>query len=132
MEEIVFKVIGIALLGAFGALLLRSVHSEAATLLRIGGLLVLFGMVLVQFGRLAEQTERLLHVEAVAEYAAIMLRALGIGFLCKLSADVCRDAGEGGLAGGIELGGKVAILMTCIPVLGEIVEYAIALMSSEG
>ena len=48
--------------------------------------------------------------------------------LSKLCADVCRDMGENTVGGGIELGGRLAILSLCIPLIGELMGYARELM----
>ena len=42
---------------------------------------------------------------------------------------ICKDCGEGTVAGGIELGGKLAILLICIPLIGELIGYASEILS---
>ena len=45
----------------------------------------------------------------------ILLKTLGVCFLTQLSADSCRDAGEGALAAKVELAGKLFIVILALP-----------------
>ena len=85
----------------------------AATVLFAGAILSVAAP-LVSF--LREMTDR----TGIPTYAAVLLKALGIAVLTQCAADICRDAGENGIAGGVELAGKAEILLLCLPLAGEI------------
>ena len=51
-----------------------------------------------------------------------VVRAVAIAAVTRVAAEVCRDAGEGGLASLLELGGKVLILLTAIPLMELVLE----------
>ena len=59
----------------------------------------------------------------------ILLKTLGICFLSQTAADTCRDAGEGSLAGKIELAGKTAVLLLCLPLFRELLDIAVRLIT---
>lgn len=48
---------------------------------------------------------------------APMLKVLGIEVVTNLVANICRDAGEGGVASAVELTGAICALYTSIPVI---------------
>lgn len=46
-----------------------------------------------------------------------VIKTLGIGIITKLSADICRDAKESGVASFLETAGAVTALFVCVPLL---------------
>lgn len=58
----------------------------------------------------------------------VLIKVLGISILAHLTANVCRDAGEGSIAYYVELGAKIEILILSLPLLGEILELALELL----
>lgn len=55
-------------------------------------------------------------------YLALLLKAVGATYACEFCAGICRDAGYGGVAGQIEMLGKVYILSVGMPVLVSLME----------
>lgn len=50
-----------------------------------------------------------------SEYPAIMLKSVGICYLTRLAADICRDSGESALASSAEAAGKISLLVLALP-----------------
>ena len=63
-----------------------------------------------------------------AELTKFLLRVTGVALICELAAQLCRDAGSGGLAQKVELGGKVVILCACLPLVRELSACALSLL----
>lgn len=55
-------------------------------------------------------------------YLALLLKAVGATYACEFCAGICRDAGYSGVAGQIEMLGKVYILSVGMPVLISLME----------
>lgn len=55
-------------------------------------------------------------------YLALLLKAVGATYACEFCAGICKDAGYGGVAGQIEMLGKVYILSVGMPVLASLME----------
>ena len=66
--------------------------------------------------------------EADKEYAAVMLKMVGIGYAFGICADVCRESGESTLAGAVSLLGRLEILMLSLPYIKRIVEKGVELI----
>ena len=64
----------------------------------------------------------------VSDYFAVMLKALAISVCCRMSADVCRDCGENGIASKVELAGKAATVLLSLPIIKRLLESAKELM----
>ena len=66
------------------------------------------------------------------EYVEIILKGLGIVILTQICSDICKDSGEGTLAGNIETVGKLELLLLCIPLIEEILGTAERLLEMGG
>lgn len=55
-------------------------------------------------------------------YFAMLLKAIGITWLCELSSGICKDAGYQSVAAQIELFGKISILLLGIPIINALMQ----------
>lgn len=132
MTEAMIKICGLALLCAISAMLLGRMRGEFSGMIRLAGGIVIFGTLLWGMASLLDQLSALFAEQGIREYADVMLRALGICILSRVCCEVCRDCGEGGLALGVELSGRAAILSLCLPFVGEILSMAAEILELEG
>ena len=124
MEIQLGRICGIAFLCTVAVLLLKHIRPEFPVLIQISGGIVILGAVLLAGREAMEVFRGLFGDSGLDEYAALMLRAIGIALLCRICTDICRDCGAQTVAGGVETAGKVAILSLCIPLISEIIGYA--------
>lgn len=118
------RICGFALLCASTGVLLARWQSEYASLVRIGGILLLGAFLIGGMSRGVETVLSLFGADAVTPYARVMLRALGIGLLVRLCAEICGECGAGSLSMAVELTGKLFILILCIPLIQDILALA--------
>jgi hypothetical protein len=57
-----------------------------------------------------------------------VLKIAGIGFLSGVTADVCRELGEGGAARGVLLAGRIEMLCIALPYLEKIIALGVELL----
>lgn len=128
-----FRICGVALVCSVLLVMLKNTSGGMDSLLRVGGGIVVFALVVSCIG------EQILLIKSVVDKVpddsgtmeksfSLMLKALGIALVSKLGSDICRDCGEGTLAGGIESAGRVAIISLCIPVVSELCELAVKIL----
>ena len=55
-------------------------------------------------------------------FIPILFKVIIISYVTDFTAQLCRDAGEGAIAGKTELAGKVLILYLSLPILVSIIE----------
>ena len=56
------------------------------------------------------------------EYLSILVRVIGITYICEFSSDICRDAGYQAVAGQIEVLGKLVVMFAGLPILFAVIE----------
>ena len=110
----------IAITGVAAALILKQWKSDFLALIRLA-LAVLFGIAVIgAIAPLISYIGSLMGHDGLSEYSAILFKALGIAVLTGCCAEICRECGEAGAANGIELTGKIEILLLCLPLINEI------------
>ena len=120
----VLKLCGIGVLCALAAVIMKQIKGEYSALVRLCGTLIIFGALALTAADIFSDVGGILLEDGLSGYARIMAKALGLALLSRICADICRDIGEGAVGSGIELGGKLAILSLCIPLIGELIGYA--------
>ena len=89
----------------------------AATLLPIGAALALLAPILAR-------VRELFALAGESDYATVILRATGIALICELTASFCRDLGEGTVAEGVLIFGRLEILVLCLPLMDAVLDVA--------
>ena len=115
---------GIALLAALLILFLRELRPAFVPPVRLGAAVILLGAALALYAPVLSRIEALFSQTGTGEYMDTVLRALGIALICELTALFCRDLGENTLAEGVQLFGKLEILVLSLPLLDKVLEMA--------
>ena len=122
----------VALLILASSTVIRQWKSDFLPLIRIGSV-VLFGTLLIASAQpLLSLVDRLGKGAGAWEYVETILKGLGIVILTQICSDICRDSGEGTLAGHIETVGKLELLLLSIPLIEEILAVAERLLEMGG
>ena len=111
------------------AVLLRQWKGEFIPLLRLAIAAVLAAAVIAMAAPLVAYIRTLTENAGVSGYAEFLLKALGLTVLTQCASELCRECGESGAATGVELAGKVEILLLALPLIGEILSTARELLS---
>ena len=99
---IVLKICGIAVLGLVAVVLLRGMRAEYATFAGIiTGILLLF-TVLAEFSSVMALVEEMTEKTGFSLYFEVILKAMGLGMLAEVTADICRDNGATAIASKVE------------------------------
>lgn len=122
MSELI-KIAFLGIAGVLVAIQFKSVKPEYATYVGLAVSLIIFAFILRQVGALLYQFARVKeYLGGAEEYLTILLKVIGITYICEFSAGVCRDAGYQSVAGQIELLGKVSVMFAGIPILFATIE----------
>lgn len=121
----IWGIVGAAVVAALLSLALKGAWPVASTALTLAAGLMLLAVAVTAALPIFERVTSLLENGIVdSQYAYILFKALGIALLTQTAADVCRDAGESGLAGKVELCGQVLLLVCGLPLF----EYTLTLL----
>ncbi|MBE5041120.1 stage III sporulation protein AD [Ructibacterium gallinarum] len=117
----VIQVIGIGIITVFLSVLIRQHRPELALALPILGTAVIF-LLLAPGLRAALAMFEDIAAQAGIEnqFLRLVIKIIGIAYICQFSAEICRDAGESSMAGKIELAGKLMILTLSMPIIYQI------------
>ena len=123
------RVCMLAVAGVTAITVIKKWNSDFLPLLRIALAVLLAAVVFSWLSPLVTYLKNLTEATGVAEYAEFLFKALGIAWLTQCCADLCRESGENGAANGVELAGKVEILLLSIPLLNRVLEIAKQLLA---
>lgn len=116
----------IALVGIVGILLavpLKSYKAEYGIYIGIAVCLVILGYGMQYFTGIMSSVGQLQkYLKNNYSYITVLLKAVGATYACEFCAGICKDAGYGGIAGQVEMIGKLYILLIGMPILMTLIE----------
>ncbi|MCD7725544.1 MAG: stage III sporulation protein AD [Clostridiales bacterium] len=120
------ELVKIGLIGIVGVLLavgLKNYKGEYGVYIGIAVCLVILGYTTRYFTLILERMEQLRgYLNENYQYLTVLLKAVGATYACEFCAGICKDAGYGGIAGQVEMLGKLYILLMGMPVLLALME----------
>jgi len=125
------QIAGIALIGAFLAMIVKEQKPSLALLLVVfvGSSIFLFLVdKITEVVNMVEQLALGSNVNMV--YLITILKIVGIAYIAEIAAQITKDSGQAAIASKIELAGKIIILSMAIPILTAIIESVIHLLPS--
>ena len=120
------ELIKVSFLGIAGVLLaiqFRSQKPEYGVYIGLGIGILIFAFCLRQMEAVLLQFQQIRNYLGGAEsYLSILLRVIGITYICEFSSGICKDAGYQSVAGQIEILGKLAVMFAGLPILFTVIE----------
>ena len=120
------NILKIACLGICGVLLsmvLKQHKSPLAELISLAVCLLIIFYSLLKLSSVFELINEIgRYVMAQEHYFRILLKIIGITYVADFSANICRDAGYGAIAGQIEIFGKISVLAVSTPIIMALLE----------
>lgn len=131
MSDVLLKIFGIAVLGALVGVILRKWNTDVALIFKatVGIVAAIACVILLSplIDSIKDMSESALG-ESASKAISVLLRVLCVALLSHICASVCRDCGEGTIAYFAELGGKIEILMLCLPLFSDVFDIAAELL----
>ncbi len=120
------EIIRVGALGIVGVLLavqFKAQKPEYGILIGFGISVLIFCYSLSQVEVVLAQFDRLQTYLGTAQgYLFILLKVIGITYICEFSAGICKDAGFGAVSEQIEILGKLSVIFAGLPVLFAVIE----------
>ncbi len=119
----IWQIVGLALIVTVICVVLKQIRPEIALQLTILASTSIFILVMSKISVIVDLLQDLADQANISSYyLLIILKIVGIAYLAEFGAQICRDAGEGALAGKIELAAKVGVIVLAIPIIVAITE----------
>lgn len=120
------KIFLIALIGLAVIVLLKELKPEFALLLKFATLLLLGFLAFAGIGDAISEIFSLGESVSIDNaLLKILLKALGICLVAQIASDICKDCGESALSTGVELAGKLSIVIMALPVAAQLIEISL-------
>lgn len=121
--ENIWKICLVAIAGCMIGGILKQWRPEYVLLTGLAILAVLLYMGQALFQNALEAIKKLYEFMGDYErFLGILLRIMGVSWLCQLSADLCREAGYGSIGSQLELMGKIYIVVSGLPIAFEVLQ----------
>ena len=125
----IISIIGTILIVAIMSVTLKKYVPEYSIMINILiGAIILIVIISEFIPAINEIKDLLAATKLPKEYGVILFKSLGICFVTQFASDSCKDAGESSLASKVELSGKIAILITALPLFQKITDVALSLI----
>jgi stage III sporulation protein AD len=117
------QIIGLGFVVTLLILIIKQQRPEMAVQLSLALATIIFLMVLGKINVVLTLFRDLAEKANISPmYLNTILKIIGIAYVTEFGAQVCRDAGEGAVAGKIEFAGKVMIMVMAIPIIALVLD----------
>lgn len=120
------ELVKVAFLGIAGVLLavqFKTTKPEYGIYIGMGVGILIFWFSLRQVEAVTAQFGRLKgYLNGAEGYLSVLMKVIGITYICEFSAGICKDAGYQAVAGQIEVLGKLTVMFAGLPILFAVIE----------
>ncbi len=125
----IIQIVGLGFIVTLLILIIKSQKPELAVQLSLTLAALIFFMVLSKISVVLTLFRDLADKASLSPvYLNTILKVIGIAYVTEFGAQVCRDAGEGAVAGKIEFAGKVLVMVMAVPVLALVLDTIVKLI----
>lgn len=127
----IFTVLGVAVTAAVSAVALKKYSPETSVVIAIAGGIIIFIWILSEISPVLSEINACINAAGIdSGYIEILLKSVGVCFVCQFASDSCRDAGQNALASRVELAAGVTIMILALPLVENILSTATGLISN--
>lgn len=125
----IFQLVGIAIITAVAALLLKGTKPELAFAVTIAGGIILLLFAFEIFKGSLTIFQKITDVTGIeSSIVKILLKMIGIGYLVEFSAGILNDFGQSNLGDKLVFCGKIIVLVLAVPILESVLNLIVKLL----
>ncbi|HAK74178.1 MAG TPA: stage III sporulation protein AD [Sporomusaceae bacterium] len=125
----IVQIVGLGFVVTLLILIIKRQKPELAVQLSITLASIIFLMVLSKLSVVLNLFRDLAEKAQISQmYLNTILKIIGIAYITEFGAQVCRDAGEGAVAGKIEFAGKILVMIMAIPIIALVLDTIVRLL----
>lgn len=125
----IFKIIGIAILTCFVAIIVRQVKPEFYIFVVLTGCIIISLMLLNNFSNIFSYFSSIIEKTNIdSSLFTLIIKILGIAYLTEFAANICIDTNNSSLADKISLAGKVIIICMSLPLITNLLDVIISIL----
>ena len=116
----VIKIAIAAIIVSSIALLIKNIRPELSLPVSVSAVVIICLALVPQLLQATEITKSF----SQSPHLKTVLKIMGIAYITHFTADICRSSGEGALASGVELSGKISVMLLTLPLVSNLVNMA--------
>lgn len=127
--EMATQVVALAAIGAVCAAAIKKQTPDVALVMTLCAATLILTVAMTAFRPVRELMDTL--AERAGLSVAVLspvIKTVGVSILTRVTAELCRDAGEGGLASAVEIAGGACALLVCLPLFEAVLELILELI----
>ncbi len=124
----IMRIAGLALIGAFTALLLKNGKGEYSLIIGLAMTFLVCGYVVMNLVEVVSTIQEVWsRVAGNNDFLNILLRIVGITYVADLASDICKECGYATLSGQVLVAGKMGVLLAGFPIFMNLLEFVLEL-----
>ena len=113
----------------FSAVMLRECGWRGSSLVGAVGVVSCLALAISGLGETARELISIGEDFGVSETVRLALKALGIGYVFGIAADLCRQLGEPGLGQAAETLGRIELVLLSLPLVRELIDLSVGFLN---
>lgn len=127
----IFSVMALAIAAAFGAAAIKKYTPEISAALAVtAGAVILISLLAKVIPIIGNISSYISQAGLDSTYGTVLIKTIGICFLCQFTSDACRDAGQSSLASKVELASKISVILAALPLFENILNVSVGLITN--
>lgn len=119
----IVKVAVVGIIAAILAIKLKGFSPEYGIYISLAACLFILYYAMGQLKIIVEFIEKICsYISFNSVYLKILLKLVGITYVCEFAQSLCKDAGYAAIAGQIEIVGKLSVLIVSMPIIMALLE----------
>ena len=111
------------------AIKIKDMDSGYGVLLSIAGCVMVMYFVISRFRQIADYIDRITsYVSVNITYIDVILKMIGLAYVCQFSSDICKDAGYTAIASQVEMAVKISLILLSMPVLMSVIDLVVKIV----
>jgi len=117
------KVAIIGITAAILALQFKGIKGEYGSYISLAAGIIIFGFAISKLEIIIAGISTLSqYISVNKDYIGVLVKVIGISYICEFASNLCKDAGYSAIASQIEMVGKLSILVMSMPILMSLLE----------
>ena len=119
----VIQISAISIVAVLLGIQFKNVKSEYATLIIISASLIIFGIGISKISQVISIINQIcVEYGFSAEYIGVLIKIVGISYICEFASDICKDNGFNALSSQVQIFSKVFVLILGVPVFMKLLD----------
>lgn len=125
----ILKIIAVAVVTVFAHMIVKQTKPEIAIIITIVGSILIISMTISSLSSVIQSFAKIFNMTGVdGKLLTPLLKIIAIGYIAEFGANICADAGAGGVGDKIIFSAKIIILLIALPIITSVIDMVVALL----